>query len=90
VTCTRLPTAAKHSAIGTIANAPATSASGAAAPICSASEDGMRKMPPPTMELMTAADSANMPIARNSAASPCSAGPGGREFTSDIRIPPRP
>ena len=55
-----------------IASAPATSASGAAAPICADSADGMRKMPPPTMLLITAAVSANEPTARISAASPSS------------------
>jgi hypothetical protein len=76
VTCTRLPTAAKHNAIGMMASAPATSASGAAAPICVASADGMRKMPPPTITLITAAVNANEPTARSKAASPCN-GAGG-------------
>ena len=62
-----------------IASAPATSASGAAAPICAASAEGMRKMPPPTITLITAAVSANEPTARSSAASPCrGAADGGR------------
>src|SRR6476619_5074794 len=53
-----------------MASAPATSASGAAAPICADSADGMRKIPPPTITLITAAVSANEPTARTSAASP--------------------
>jgi hypothetical protein len=53
-----------------IASAPATSASGAAAPICVDNADGMRKMPPPTITLITAAVSAKDPTARSNAASP--------------------
>ena len=73
MTCTRLPIAAKHNATGMMANAPATSASGADAPICADSAAGMRKMPPPTMMLITAAVNANDPTARINAASPRSA-----------------
>lgn len=69
---TRLPMAEKHSATGMIASAPARIASGAAMPICPPSADGMRKMPPPMITLMTAAVSAKVPTARISAASPSS------------------
>ena len=70
VATTRLPTAEKHRAIGMTAMAPAISASGASAPICVESAAGMRKMPPPTITLITAAVSAKVPTARMRAASP--------------------
>ena len=68
----RLPIAAKHSATGMMASAPATSASGAAMPTCPDRAAGMRKMPPPTITFITAAASANEPTARINAASPSS------------------
>jgi hypothetical protein len=68
-----------------IASAPATSDSGAAAPICADNAEGMRKIPPPTMTLMTAAVSAKVPTARISAASPCSGC--GERVASFMRVP---